>query len=137
MGATVTVSTQTPDYESELVDMTKVEALGHFSSWPWQKHFDRQKEMENAGEEACPPNMNFGTKDRNVFVVLEGPGVFDLHVTTSRTSTRFGLFKKQEDLDWDVAGADAELAARFIETVFVDDDEEFIVFANSNSTGSY
>jgi hypothetical protein len=88
-------------------------------------------------EEACPPNMSFGTKDRSVFVVQENPGGFDLHVSFFRTSKRFGLFTKQANLDWDVAGANFDLAARFIETIFVDDDEEFIAFANSNSTGAY
>ncbi len=137
MGMRVDVSTQTPDFESAVVNMSKEEALEHFSKWPWQKHLDRQQEMEAAGEEACPPNMGFGTTDRNVFLMNVGPGAFDLHISYFRTRKRFGLFTKKEDLDWDVPGATAELAARFIEAVSGDDDEAFIAFANSNSTGAY
>jgi hypothetical protein len=137
MGMNVDVSTQTPDFESEVVTMTREAALQHFSTWPWRKHLDRQQEMEAAGEEACPPSMGFGTTDRNVFIANVRPGVFDLYIHFSRTSRRFGLFTKKEDLDWDIPGANAEFAARFIETIFVDDDDDFIAFANSNSTGAY
>ena len=137
MAMNVDVSTQTPDFESAVVNMSKGEALEHFSKWPWQKHLDRQQEMEAAGEEACPPSMGFGTTDRNVFLFNVSPGVFNLHVSFSRTSRRFGLFTKKEDLDWDVPDATAELAARFIEAIYGDDDEAFIAFANSNSTGAY
>ena len=137
MDVKAVVSTQTPDFESDVVEMTRADALEHFSSWPWQKHLDRQQAMEAAGEEACPPNMSFGVGDRHAFVMNVGPGIFDLHVSASKTSRRFGVFTKKETLDWDVAGATAGLAARFIEAIYGDDDEAFIAFADSNSTGAY
>ena len=137
MTQTVSISTQTPDFESEVVTLTQAEALDHFSSWPWREHLRRQHEIEAAGGEACPPNMSFSVGDRVVIAMMVEPGVFDLHVSSSRSTRRFGVFTKKEDLDWDVSGADSDLVTEFVKMLFNGNDEAWISFADSHASSSY
>jgi len=78
--------------------------------------------------------MSFAVGDRNAFVINVAPGIFDLMVSASKTTRRFGFLTKKASLDWDISGVGADVAARFVEMIFAEDDGEWISFAESQAS---